>query len=173
MREVRVSYINQWKSTFRLPPVGDQITEFSSKTKWNLKIELNRNQVYDTHSPIMVSQNSKSPHLSHLSAVRRGQIRSHTSDGRFSSTSSWCLRWRCHTPLSSTPTHGPRSASSVRSSSRASSGRACSAKVRATPGTRRWLPATRSREWMEVAIILCCYIFSVWWYFFFGLFVSS
>lgn len=34
-------------------------------------------------------------------------------------------------------------------------------------GTRRWPPATRSREWTEVAIILCCYIFSVWWFFFF------
>lgn len=72
---------------------------------------------------------SKSHHQNHLLVERRGRILSHTSDAPFSWTRFWCRKWRCRTRSSSTRTRGPPCASTARSCSRGSSGRACSAKV--------------------------------------------
>lgn len=102
---------------------------------------------------------SKSHHQSHLSVERRGRIHSRTSEDQFSWTRFCCPRWRCRTHLSSTRTPGPPSASTARSSSRGSSGRACSAKVRIT-----LLPNICHQPFLadEFLIFICFRFKSLW-----------
>lgn len=139
--------------------------KFSSKTERNFKIQLNQVRVSNTLSIFRFPKPSKSHRQSHSLVARRGQIRSRTLAGQFILTRFWCLRWRCHTPLLSTPTRGPPCASSVKGSSRASSGRACSAKVRTPLGPSNRPPATcqalnESTFFWRRCIL--CHIFFVW-----------
>lgn len=97
-----------------------------------IKIYKYINQIvsYILLSFIVFQTYSKSHHQSHSLVERRGRIPSHTLDDPSSSTRSCCPKLKCRTLSSSTPTPGPLCASTARSFSRGSSGRACSAKVR-------------------------------------------